>query len=381
MDSQLPRDPTARHLPSSRFDTLPERVDGNRNRRLAFLVSYVTLSSALVAAAVVAGVYLTSLLIALRVRDPAIFEGVAGFGLELPFIFAGVWALSAPAFAVWCVRALRRPETALLGQLGAVPVGLGAQREAKSVLHDASIAGGIPIPRLAVITDDSLNAFVIARSTSVAWVGVTTGLLGALSPDELRCVFAHLVARVVDGSALTATLLAELFDASSRAARTGDGLLEAYAPDEWDGFGSTLLKELLSPATLLYGMVRMCLGLTTLVVVPGYKRTQMLAAECADSEGMLLARDPDGMLGALEKVLPADNRPGRVSDPRLREDIFGALFFAWPTFSFADDPELVRISRLREVLRAAGVNTPGFARQGAAQQADQAESCAVDVRR
>lgn len=332
----------------ARFEPLPQRVERNRRRLWLFLSCYVMLSSVLVAVSLVSGVYLAVLLVAVRARSYVLLDFVGVFTERFPGIVAVTWVACVPFFVTWCLIAVLRPEDALLCRLRAIPVPTGDYRQAKSMLHDAAIASGMAVPCLALIPDDSVNAFVTARGKETASVGVTSGLLDKLTPDELRAVFAHLIARVGDGSARSATVIAELFDAASESGRIGDRLLE-------EGSESALiLNTLLSPLSLVYLMTRMCLSITALIVLPGYRRAQIVTAECADSEGMLLTRDPGGMLGALEKVLPADNRPGTVSDPRFREDIFGALFFAWPTFSFADDPELTRIERMREVLGAAG---------------------------
>lgn len=343
-----------------RHEPLWQRVERNRRRLRAFMAVYVTVSSALVALALVGGVYLSLLLMFVATArhslndDLLLAAAVAWYTARLPLLSLATWAVCAVAFALWCVRVLRRPQAPLLGRLGAIPAPVGQHRTAKSCLHRVALAAGIPVPRFAVIPDDSLNAFVVARNVDSCWIGATTGLLDTLSPDELLCVFAHLVARVLDGSAVLVTALAELFDAASEAGKSGDRLLDDFLPDEDDSFLPAVLKRFAAPVTTTYLMVGMCLSLTGAIVCGGYRDAQARTAECADAEGMLLAKDPRGMLGALEKVLPEDNRPGKASEPRFREDVFGSLFFAWPTFSFADDPELARIDRLRETLGAEG---------------------------
>ncbi|TLM70294.1 MAG: hypothetical protein FDZ70_09215 [Actinobacteria bacterium] len=348
-----------------RVETLTERVERNRTRLRSFLVTYVVVSSALVALAVVLGVYGTAAYILVRGSsgyhpDYPLLRALGWLTRSLPLIFSVTWAASAPGFALWCRRTLRRPESRLLERIRAMPVPTGKCRRAKSALHDVAIAAGISVPRLAYVKDECSNAFVIAHRTGTAWIGVTSGLLDLLTLDELRCVFAHLVARIRDGSAVTATLLAELFDEASTAGKVGDRLLEENAIAEEDDVVRRAFKVTVSPAWAFYGGVRLCLAITAVLVLRGYARSQAVSAECADSEGMLLAKDARGMMGALEKVLPADNRLGGVAIDRMREDIFGALFFAWPVFSFDDDPELVRIRRLREVLGAEGVWHPAM---------------------
>lgn len=342
-----------------RFEPLPERIERNRRRLRAYLILFVTLSSFLVALSLVMGSYLTLLLFALRMRIDGLLDALWWFTVNLPMVIALSWAGIVPLFTIWCARTVRAGEIGVLSALKAVPVPTGEMGTVKSALHDAVIASGLKMPRLAVIDDDAVNAFVVAHDQSTGWIGVTAGLARRLDVDELRCVLAHLVARLQDGSARTSTVLAELFAGASGVATAGDHLLDMCTEEPDDGVFESTAKTIVTPVMIFYSITRWCLSISALVIQRGYRRHQALTAEYADSMGMLLTRDPGGMMGALEKVLPADNRPGTVWDVRFREDIFGALFFAWPTYSFHDDPELVRIRRMREVLGPAAIGESG----------------------
>jgi len=73
-------------------------------------------------------------------------------------------------------------------------------------------------------------------------------------------------------------------------------------------------------------------------------------AEKADAEAMLLLKDPAEMLAGLSRVLEVNNTvPGAM-------EAYSMLFFCWAGFGYApeDDPEMVRVGRLREVLGAEG---------------------------
>ncbi|MGV8082312.1 MAG: M48 family metalloprotease [Coriobacteriia bacterium] len=334
-----------------RFEPLPQRCARNQRRLRIYLTLYVLLSSLFACAVIVLGAFIVLVFVALRSADLEML--LWGTAIKrLPPIIAIGWLVCIPPFAIWCWRAVHRPERELLDKLFAAPVPVGECQEAKSALHDAVIAAGIPMPRLALISDSSLNAFAIAHSAETAWIGVTQGLLDALSRDELRCVLAHLVARIRDGSAITSTVLAELF---SRVSKTWDASeidLSSWPLTQGGGYSGTNANGAI---VVGYELLRSFLGMSSVFILAGYKHAQRVIAESADMEAMLLTRDPEGMLGALRKVLPADNRPGSIWLPRLREDVFGSLFFAWPTFSFSDDEELVRIRRMQEVLGAAGV--------------------------
>jgi len=341
---------------SSRSVALPDRVTRNRRILRLYMVLYVVVSSALVAIAVVVGTYISAFLVAVFIRSYWLAEFVVYQLPIAPLITGALWLACAPAFAVWCITATRRPLKEMLPCLLARPVQKGELRTAKSALHDAVIASGIPMPRLAIIDCTALNAFVITKGAGPVWIGVTRGLTEQLSHDELRAVFAHLVARVRDGSATTKTLIAMLFAATARAGKAGDAFAEGMEPDVDDRFGAGVFKSLLGPLVFMYDVITLFLGISSAFILAGYQRAASLTAATADADAMMITRDPRGMLAALEKVLPADNRPGSVWDPRLREDVFGALFFAWPTVSHSKDPELIRIKRMRDMLGAAGAS-------------------------
>ncbi len=335
-----------------RFQPLPDRATRNRRRLWTYMFWYAALSSILVAIAVAVCIALVLLILTRELGALMLAVFFASSPSTLAVTAAITWAVCFAAFASWYLTLARRPLLSeLLVTLSATLVRPYELLQARSALREAVIAAGTAMPHLALITDDSVNAFVIAKSPDQAWIGVTTGLLERLSHDELRAVFAHLVARIRDGSALTNTVIASLFQAVMQSGRDGNAL----EPGD-DGLAAVLLLARMPFVLVTYFAVRECLAITSLVILLGYRRAHAVTAHSADSEAMLLTRDPEGMLGALEKVLPVNNFPNAVCDSPLREDTLKALFFAWPPVNRTGDRELIRIRRLREVLGAAGAN-------------------------
>ena len=54
----------------------------------------------------------------------------------------------------------------------------------------------IPVPRIAVVPDDTPNAFVFGRTASSATLAVHNGLLQKFRPEEIRAVIAHEVGHI-----------------------------------------------------------------------------------------------------------------------------------------------------------------------------------------
>ena len=58
-------------------------------------------------------------------------------------------------------------------------------------VENVAIAAGLPVPKVYLIEDDSLNAFATGHSPQTASVALTTGIVKKLEPLELEAVIAH----------------------------------------------------------------------------------------------------------------------------------------------------------------------------------------------
>lgn len=115
----------------------------------------------------------------------------------------GIGGICAVAFVVGFVAALvripsarRNLERRVLAETGATVVTDDSHREVRNLLEGLAIAGGIPPPRFAVITDPAPNSFGVGTKSNDAIVAVTTGLCDDLTRDELEAVLAYEVTRI-----------------------------------------------------------------------------------------------------------------------------------------------------------------------------------------
>ncbi len=81
-----------------------------------------------------------------------------------------------------------------------------------SVANLAQLAG-LPMPRVAIIPDETPNAFATGRDPDHAVVAVTEGILGSLSRQELEGVLAHELGHVKHRDILIGSLCAVLAQA------------------------------------------------------------------------------------------------------------------------------------------------------------------------
>jgi len=112
--------------------------------------------------------------------------------------------------------------------------------ELHALVSVVAAAAGLPKPKVAVMQESSPNAFATGRNPQHAVVCFTTGILGLLSPNELRGVVAHEMSHVKNRDTLVMTAVATVaaffayiiqfggMAASSRDSRNGGGSLLAY---------------------------------------------------------------------------------------------------------------------------------------------------------
>ena len=60
-----------------------------------------------------------------------------------------------------------------------------------NIVEGLALGSGIPVPKLYLINDNSINAFATGRDPKHASVAVTTGSLNKLNKEELEGVLAH----------------------------------------------------------------------------------------------------------------------------------------------------------------------------------------------
>ena len=73
------------------------------------------------------------------------------------------------------------------------------ERQLLNVVEEMAIAAGMPIPKVYLMDESSINAFAAGLSPADAVIGVTRGTLTRLSRDELQGVIAHEFSHIFNG--------------------------------------------------------------------------------------------------------------------------------------------------------------------------------------
>lgn len=126
-------------------------------------------------------------------------------GMTLAFLFA----LATNAFAYW------NADKIVLRMYNATPVDERSAPDLVRLVRRLASNADLPMPAVYIIDNPQPNAFATGRDPDHAAVAATTGLLAALSHEEVAGVLAHELAHVKNRDTLTMTLTAAIAGAIS----------------------------------------------------------------------------------------------------------------------------------------------------------------------
>jgi heat shock protein HtpX len=217
----------------------------------------------------------------------------------------------------------------------------------RTVYELARKAGLTVMPEVGIYDSAELNAFATGPSSSRSLVAVSTGLLNAMSDEELRAILGHEITHITNGDMVTMTLLQGLINAfvlflatilasiASQAMRSRD--------DRDNGRGGNWFVEY-----MLRQLFQVVFSLLGLLVVCWYSRRREFEA---DAGGARLA-GRDNMIDAL-KELEAMHNPDIAAAAAQEAPAFQALkIFGFRSGGnpLATHPPIEeRIARLRQL--------------------------------
>ncbi|MGA0596448.1 zinc metalloprotease HtpX [Enterovirga sp. CN4-39] len=143
--------------------------------------------------------------------------GVVGYALggTTGMVMALGFAAATNLFAFW------NSDRLALSAHGAVEVDPRSAPDLVAMVGQLASRAGLPMPRVYVIESAQPNAFATGRNPANAAVAVSTGLLHALSREELAGVIAHELAHIRSRDTLLMTVTATVAGAISTLAQFG----------------------------------------------------------------------------------------------------------------------------------------------------------------
>ncbi|TDH37796.1 zinc metalloprotease HtpX [Pseudohoeflea suaedae] len=196
-------------------------------------------------------------------------------GMMIAFVIAAAMNL----FSYW------NADKMVLRMHNAVQVDASTAPEFYHMVADLAQNAGLPMPKVYVIDNPQPNAFATGRNPENAAVAATTGLLHALSNEEVAAVMAHELAHVQHRDTLTMTITATLAGAISM---LGNFAFFFGGNRNNNGLGIIGVLVAMIVAPLAAAMVQMAIS-----------RTREYSA---DRRGAEICGDPMWLASALQKI-------------------------------------------------------------------------------
>lgn len=258
--------------------------------------------------------------------------------------------LFALASTIWSGITLAFGDRILSGIAGAKEVTREEEPQLHNIVEEMSLAAGLPKPRVLVIETEVPNAFATGMRTSRSAIGVTRGLMKTLSRSELQGVIGHemghignLDTRYMTAVGVTVGLIAMVSEIALRSLRWGSmGRNRSSSSDSKKGGGQIILVVLLIVFAILAPIA------AKLVQFAVSRQREYLA----DATSVQFTRNPEGLIGALEKLTQAAKPFPGVSGATQHLFIVNPLrqFSSKAWALFATHPALEdRIARLRDL--------------------------------
>lgn len=263
---------------------------------------------------------------------------ISGIGLYFSYIYNDlIIFIFTLIFAIFYVLFQYKISTVItLKMNGAEPISKKDAPEFYSIVESLSITAGLPMPKLYIINDSSMNAFAAGTDPENSVICATTGLLENMDKVEIEGVMAHEISHIKNYDirvSMAAVALTAVIGILS------DIVLRFIFFNDDD-------EDSKNPISLILGLFFVLISplLATITRLAISRQREFLA----DATAVSLTRYPDGLISALEKL--KNNKPLKrqnsttaslfISNP-MKQGFFQRLFSTHPPL---DD----RINRLKE---------------------------------
>ncbi len=164
-----------------------------------------------------------------------------------------------------------------------------------NLINEVCIASGLPMPKVAIVTDDAPNAFATGRDPEHALIAFTTGMLNVMDRDQLQGVIAHEMSHVGNRDTLVSAVAATTAGAIAI-------LSDMLARMMWFGGGNRDRNS--NPIAIVLSLVILILApLAAMLLKSAISRKR---ESLADATAVSFTRNPAGLRSALE-VLERDS--------------------------------------------------------------------------
>lgn len=295
---------------------LKNQIASNKRRTIVLLVLFFVLLSIIGAAA------------------GYLIIGSMSFGLSIALIIGIIYATSMIFQSTKIVMSMNQ----------AREVSYQEAPEYYEIVENMAMVAQLPMPKVYIIDDESLNAFATGSSPSNAAIAATSGILKAMNPMELESVIGHEISHIRNYDIRISTIAVALASAVTLISSIGGRVMlfgGGRRRNDRDDNGSGVLLMVFSIIALILAPLA-----ATLVQLAISRQREYLA----DASSVELTRNPQGMIDALKKLQGSKPLKHAVDDASAALYIndpnksggFKSLFYTHP-------PLEDRIKRLEKI--------------------------------
>ena len=230
-------------------------------------------------------------------------------------IAAGVTIVLA---AIWAGVSWFFGDQIILDSAGAYEISRRTYPEIFTLVENLTIAAGLPLPRIYIMEDDSLNAFATGRDPEHASLALTKGIIKKLNRAELEGVIGHELGHIANRDIRLTMLVATYIGAITL---MGQILIRTTSSGRNRKNGkATIILLLLGFVFIIYGII-----FAPLIMYALSRRREFQA----DATSAYITRNPLALASALEKI---------STDSRV-EALDGKSIAAAACIAHAGDPQ------------------------------------------
>ena len=274
-------------------------------------------------------------------------RGRTAFG-EAGRVFRSWFPLITAAAMLWVFIGFRMNVAMINAVTGAKGLAREDNPKLYRMLENLCISRGLPMPKLAIVESEALNAFASGVNDSQFTVSVTTGLLAQLNDAEVEAVLAHELTHIRNGDVRLMVIAVVIAGVISFAGELvfrgfGRGNVRFSSGDSKKGNGLAILVGI--------GVIAISWFLAVLIRLSLSRSREYLA----DAGAVELTKNPDAMISALLKIsgrADIEGVPSGVMDMCFENDPddFADLFSTHPSVT----------KRVQALIETAGGRMPAM---------------------
>ena len=249
---------------------------------------------------------------------------------------------------IWMAISYFTGDKLLLNSADAIPVTPKDQPEIYRLVENLCMSRGLPLPRIYIMDDESLNAFATGRDPEHASVALTKGIVKKLDRSELEGVISHELSHVEnrDIRLMLITVAGISFFTFVGEMCFRVALSSRHSRNSKNS--ATGIFLLLGGICMLYGLV-----FAPLIRLAISRQREYLA----DATGALMTRNPKALANALRKIsgdcrVEALDKRASMAAMCIENPLAKQNLFSWMTGLMATHPPIQkRIAALEEMDR------------------------------